>query len=285
MKLTERQCWDILRLMVKSKNDEYSAFLLRFLDKEALRQILGITRDAFLNKSGFTSLEDFDQYIKSKGIQPVQKWLDNLSGEDLLLFLDFRCQILQELYRHYKMYRDIDKKTIQTIIANAKVSPLNAYNYGKLMCTGKPKRVSGEKRFYELSINDYKLQQMTLAQVMGNIATTYSLECNKPLGQAQEMASKLLTYNVDSTGNLTGCRFDGEISVCEPIRINNKPRPSIKRIEHEKESKFELIGFDESMTPVFKYEGQRVNFFKQPLPMVKLVYDANKQKIIDEFEL
>ena len=57
---------------------------------------------------------------------------------------------------------------LENIIKATQVSPLSDYNYGKLMCTGKPKRVSGEKRFYELNVGDYTLQQQALSLVLNH---------------------------------------------------------------------------------------------------------------------
>ena len=108
--LTDRQRWDIMRSMIKQKNEEYNSFLFRFFDSMQIKQIAGTVRDYFLGQCRITGdnlvvgLED--HATKSSTKLSKTSWIDNLSSEDLLILLDYRCRVLQDMYKHYKIYQN-----------------------------------------------------------------------------------------------------------------------------------------------------------------------------------
>ncbi len=238
MRLTDRQCWDIIRALVKVKNDEYSALLLSWFDNSQMRQVLGYTRDTFLSKMGISSLGQFNSDIKRFGHrQPASQWLDNLSSEDLVLFLDFRCRFLQKIYDYYNQYGNISVNEIKSIVNETNISKLKGHNYSSLICTGKPERGVGEKKVSELTIEPTRLKNAALNQTLNNMVDNYIDIQNKPIEEVVEIAKKIKTYNIDLNGNITGFEFDCNIDMAEEIEF--KPKQ---------------VGFDIQGTPVLEYE-------------------------------
>lgn len=285
MQLTERQCWEVVRKMVKDKNEEYKSFLLMFLDTDQMRQVLGRTRDSFLKQSGFSSSAEFNGFIRQNcKREPVQDWLNNLSAEDLLLFLDFRCKVLQGLYKHYKMYRTINKNDINGIIDTTKVSNFIQYNYGKLVCSGKPKKTELDNA-QKFDIEGKNEKEAVISQLMSNIAVTFAHEKNKSLDKALEEVVKITTYNIDANGYVTGHKFMGNVTDNgKIIEVNNRPLKMPERKPVDPEHEFTIAGFDKNKMPIYIYRGQYVNFFRQPIINPQFVYDANMKLIEDEFK-
>lgn len=279
MVLTERQRWEVMRQMVKDKNDEYSSFLLRFLDTEQLRQVIGHTRETFLKQCGFDGLADFNDYIRLGGKKPVQEWLNNLSSEDLLIFLDFRCKILYKMYRHYKMYRSLNKNDVISFIDSTKVTQFIQYNYGKLMCTGRPVKQKGEDKVEYLD-DDREVKESAIKQTMQNLATTFALEREKPIARAQEEVVKLETFNVDNNGYITGYRLrNKELEEGTRISINNKPK-FIYNTPQKQENQMKMVGYDINGAPIFYLNGQYMDFFKNPIrePQIKQFVNNDKKE-------
>lgn len=279
MKLTERQRWDVIRAMVKQKNDEYSAFLLRFFDQKQMSQIVGITRNTFWQKCRDNKRNPLVHYEK-KDVKPSVSWLDDLSSEDLLLFLDYRCKLLQQLYRHYKMNRTLDKDIIKNIAQNTSISQLIGYNSGYLMKTGKPVRAKDEVKVKDLGLSNDDLMYEALTETMGILAATYSREKKCSIEEGKTLASGLITHNATPDGHIVGFQFEGEIIDIKPLNI-----PKIKmidtRVEREipENERLELYGFDKSGLPVYIKNGELVDLVGKPVDIERVVYDEHRQKL------
>ncbi|MBQ7798462.1 MAG: hypothetical protein IJ371_05005 [Clostridia bacterium] len=240
MRLTERQCWDTIRAMVRVKNDEYSSLLYSLFDSVQMREVLGYTRDAFLSKMHFNSLSEFNTYVKKQNKTLSSQWLDNLSSEDLVLFLDFRCRFLQEIYNYYQASGGrVSRNDIKKIVENTKVSKLKGYNYGRLRCTGKPTRHKGEKKIDEIYLQTNEMQSQALEQVLERIAIDYQDIQNASNSIIDELVGKIVTSNIDLRGNLTGHRFKGKLNDSEQLDVPFKPK---------------YAGLDFEGTPVYEHE-------------------------------
>ena len=240
--LTERQRWDVMREMVKQKNAEYRSFLFRFFDSAQMTQVSAITRDTFLSKCGISGqnlvvgLEDHATNASTK--LSKTSWIDNLSSEDLLLFLDYRCRVLQDIYKHYKKYRNITKHDVRYMCEDTLVNKLSMYNNGKLTCGGRPEKVGSELPIKELGIDLHSLQSTAINQTVDELME----RCVKymPIEQVYQLASTLLTYNVDPMGHIVGCVYNTEQSEFLESALY-KPSPKHK-------------GFDIQGSPVYEYE-------------------------------
>lgn len=252
MQLTNRQCWDVIRSLVKEKNDEYSKFLGLTCDSEQKRKLLGYTRDSFLSKMGFYSMEDLNSYIKGNGKAPVQNWLDNLSCEDLLIFLDFRCQSLQEMYDYRVNYGTINRSDIKYIIEKTPISKLILFNNGKLTCAGKPKR-KGEQNVFEMGAASSELNERALAQVMSSIACQYSEARDVSIERAIEEVVKLKTYNINVKGLQTGYKYRGMIT------IESQLPEEFRMEEDDILALAKFVGIDIQGAPVYEYCGKYYN--------------------------
>ncbi|MBQ7880819.1 MAG: hypothetical protein IJ358_03150 [Clostridia bacterium] len=280
MQLTERQCWKVIRGLVTAKNDEYSKFLGQAnFDVVQKRQILGYTRDAFLRQFGLSSVADFfDEYVRSVKAEPNRsRWLENLSSESLLLFLDFRCRILQSLYDNY--YRIKSADNVKQIVDGVKVSKLSAFNGGRLIYSSKPKRVAGEKKLSELNLSQNEISELALLQTMDSIAQKYATRFEKPIHQVLDLAYNLHTSNVDDRGFVTGYRLKSKIEFQHDAP---KPPKSAPTISKDKEKPIRLVGYDEYRNHVFIKNGQYVSIMGEPIPYVNIVYDKDGNEIVAE---
>lgn len=283
MKLTEKQRWDVIRAMVKQKNDEYSAFLLRFFDQKQMSQIVGLTRDIFLVKCGFSAnnpLVALEERVKSKGGKPASTWLDNLSSEDLLLFLDYRCKVLQQMYKQFKMNRVLEKKDIKNIINGTQVSELIGFNKGKLMHTGKPERSKDEVKVKDLGLSNDELMHEALAETMGKLVFTYASTKKCNINDAKKLAENLVTHNATPEGFIIGHQFEGEINDVEPLVI-----PKLKMIDERDDQQdteeISLYGFDKHNMPVFIKNGQLVNLLGNAVDKDDVIYDERHTRFDD----
>ncbi len=283
MKLTERQRWDVMRAMVKQKNDEYSSFLLRFYDQKHMQNMLGITRDTFLVKCRLNpraTIEELEAQVKFLGNKPSSNWIDNLSSEDLLLFLDYRCKVLQQIYKYYKMYRRLDRNDVAHIIGSTPLNELIGYNYGKLLPTGKPERAKGEPKASELGLTNEQLMQEALAETMGRLASTYSQNQGCSIITAQNKARNLVTYNIDPDGYKVGYQFTEIINICEPL---NTPKIKLeeppKRQNASKDDDMVMQGLDAQHHPIFLLKGKYVNSRMVEVSASDIVYDIYLNKI------
>jgi len=281
MQLTERQCWKVIRTLVAEKNKEYASFLSRIFGERKLAMCIGFTKNAYLGKFGFSEEGDFRYLLKKRGIMPKREWLDNLSTEDLLLFLDFRCRSLQAIYDHYAKHNSITLNEVQQIINSTKRSDMIGYNSYRLKATGKPDKVAGEKKIDELDMDRVALVQTALIQAMGSIAYNYakieSVDIDKSVGKA----IKLATSNIDNAGYATGFKYLGDSSVVAnyvgvkyPKLETQKPNQSTS-----KQDTITIIGFDEFKNPIFIKDGKQVNFMGSPVPDAKVVFDRDGKEI------
>lgn len=279
MKLTERQRWDVIRAMVKQKNDEYSAFLLRFFDQKQMSQIVGVTRNSFWNKCRNNQTNPLVVY-DNKPSKSSTSWLDDLSSEDLLIFLDYRCRLLQQLYRYYKMNRTLDKDVINKIAQSTPISELIAYNDGYLMHTGKPSRTKDEVKVGDLGLDRDELMNEVLAETMGILASTYAKVKNLHISAGKSLALKLVTYNATPDGHKIGCQFNGEINNCPPLSISKlKMVDTHEQKELPPEERMTLYGFDTKGFPVYIKNGEYVNLLGEPVDGKNIKYDINRNEI------
>lgn len=281
MQLTERQCWKVIRDLVVGKNKEYSAFLVKMLDASQCRELQGYTREAFLSKFDFYSLDDFYNYATSKnnGRESNGRWLENLSSEDLILFLDFRCKILQQVYDFYKANRGITKNNIKDIVKATKISKLASYNGVRLNCGSKPRRVDGELKNSELELTQTELRELALSQVITGMANKLIVYKNISIEQAQRVTSSVVTTNIDINGERTGHKLNKEIRPTKQSQFEDNGKRRNNDIE------MSLLGYDENGLHIFMLNGQKVDFFKNPIPNAVVVYDQYMNLIKDEEEI
>ncbi len=269
MQLTERQRWNVIRDLVKEKNEEYSNLLCSFFDRNQLKLLLGHTREVFLSNFGIYSMNEFDNRIKEQGKVPVQNWLDNLSSEDLLIFLDFRCKILQSLYKHYKMYRSVKAKDVELIIDNTKVAKVKFFNLRQLVGTGKPKKVEQDAEKIELNED---VRETAIHLTMQNIASMYCANKEVLPSEAIEKTSRLTTHNVNASGSITGYKYKGT----NPLIVTPKPKEKVVK----QGRKFHMIGYDIDFNPIFICEGKTVNLFREPVAKEKIIYDSERNLLV-----
>lgn len=305
MKLTERQCWDVIRAMVSEKNKEYASFINGVVNNEALTRCVGYTKRCYLNKFGFETEGDFKYLLKKRNITPKKEWVDNLSSEDLLIFLDYRCRTMQDMYEEYKKYqkeieRDQDgnvkfEKGVKEILTTAKRSGLIAYNGNRLKATSRPEKQEGELKADKLGLTREELIEQALIQTMASIAYRYSKFTLIPIEKSVEYVTKVRTHNVNIKGFASG-----QINNIKPQMVfeylqqnydlaklndyfaeSNRVIPKSKPTEQKTstEPKIELVGFDEDKGPVFMKGEKFVDFIGNQIPPVKIVYDINKNLI------
>ena len=279
MQLTKRQRWDIIRKLVSDKNKEYARFLTEHVGAENLSLCVGYTKNLYLGKFGFSSESNFRYLLKHRGITPAREWLDNLSSEDLLLFLDFRCRTLQAMYDYCSKHDGISVSDIYDIIANTKRSSLINYNAGRLKATGKPKAQDNELSVNDLDLTEDEKCEQALSQIMGIIAINHAKMTDSNLDKAVEKVSKLNTSNIDPKGFVTGYKFIAKLN------IDALKEKKDKNDEIIDDSKPRLVGFDINKFPVFMKGDDFVSITGEKLHYVKVVYDRNKVKIEEEDEL
>ena len=244
--LTDRQRWDVMRSMVKQKNAEYRSFLFRFFDPSQMAQVSALTRDSFLSQCKISGqnlvvgLEDHATKTSSK--LSKTSWIDNLSSEDLLIFLDYRCRVLQEIYKHYKKYRGITKHDIQYMCENTVVNKLVMHNNGRLTCGGRPEKVENEVPVKDLTTDISILQRTAISQTADELMERCVHVKKQSLNQVFQLASELATYNVDPMGHITGCAYHAEKS------------EFLERMLYEPSPKH--CGFDIQGSPIYEYNDQ-----------------------------
>lgn len=294
MQLTERQCWKIIRQLVTDKNNEYKQFLKDVFDfnkelgnfgkfdTEQIKQIQGYTRDAFLYKCGFSNMTKFYEEVSGNGKEPNNRWHENLSCEDLLLFLDFRCRSLQSIYNYYAKQGKINKYDIKQIVDETKLSPLKHYRGGvsRLRCQGKPARVEGEQKLSSLDLSTEDMQELAISQILTSMAGQYIARGLGSTNQVQDIVNNVVTHNVNMEGNITGYKLKTEIilkqtkreSKSEVARIStDQPRPTINAPK--------LAGFDANKRTIFIKEGVQVDLIGQKVQEREIVYDPNGKLI------
>lgn len=286
MRLTERQRWNVIRQMVKDKNNEFSGFVRGFFNQSEMRKIVASVRDTFLIKCKFATATPtimLNEQVKLLGRKPDSEWYNDLSSEDLLIFMDYKCQILQKLYKHYKMYRTLNYNDVQQIIKSTKVSQLIDYNDGKLMLTGQPELVESEVNVANLEGDKEDIINEAMSVTLGYLSSTYAKKTICNIDYAKSKVLKLKTYNIDPMGHKTGYEFRGEVKDCSPL---SKPKLKLKFVETKKDRDVEmrLQGFDVKGHPIYLYKGEKVNFFRNPIPDAKIAYDVNHNKIEQEEE-
>ena len=246
--LTERQRWDIVRSLIKQSDEEFNSFLFRFFDPVQIKFIKASLRDNFLDQwcNGSMALIVNSEGAKDNSNSSKIKWIDNLSSEELLLFLDYRCRVLKQVYKHYKTHRNITKHDINYISANTLVNKLAMCNDNRLTCTGRP-----EKRENELSLKDlegklgidiYTLRRPAINQIVDELMEKCVKSNNLSLDQVYQYASALVTHNVDLMGHVTGCTYNIEQSEFLESAFY-MPSPKHR-------------GFDIQGSPVYEYEDE-----------------------------
>ncbi len=290
MQLTDRQCWKVIRQLASAKNKEYRALLNeQFRDIDQTILIQGQTRDAFLRRYGIKSLDEFfDEYRKqTKSAPDTSDWIENLDSESLLIFLDFRCRVLQQMYDYYGQYNNIDRNVIQNIIDGTRLSPLAKFkinpsnNKPALAYSRKPGRVvGGEKKLKDLNMTVDELSEQALAQTMGKLVGGYMDTQKASFSHTFELATGLVTQNTKVSGEKTGYGYKGKVAITpqKPTieqKQEEQPLPPAKRKDD-----MEFIGFDGGGQPLYLKNGVKVNMLGMPTS-VKLVYDVSYKLIVD----
>ena len=283
MQLTERQCWKVIRNLVADKNKEFSDFFKEAFgaDWEHNRNLLGYTRDAFLNKFGFyhynvsNPINEFHDLVKQKGRKPASNWLEDLSTSDLILFLDYRCRTLQSMYNYYKNHNTIDRNVVQQIVDETTIAPISAGN--SIEATSKPARVQGETKLSDMHYTKAQFAELALSQILSEMAGKCIANQKFTIKQAEEMASNVLTSNIDLGGRVTGYKRRGEIKakiveVSKPV-VKPQPKPESSA------GTIKLAGYDEKMYAIFTQNGVLVDILGNPIDAV-LVYDRDKNPIV-----
>lgn len=284
--LTERQCWKVIRDLVSEKNVEYNKLINLYLPDER-KLLLGQTRDIFLSKYGFSSVHDFNDYAsRMNGKPPIDRWLENLSSEDLLIFLDFRCNTLQQMYEQCRKRKTLNRSEIQAIAAQTPISKLAKYNGKKLNCTGKPPRVKGELKLSSMSVSVYDLREQALSQVLGKMAGNYAFLNNASLDEAEGLASTISTHNINLMTRITGYKLKTRVQAVMPEEIEEK----VDAVKEEfvpvvDENQVHIVGFDEHKAPVFMRGKDYVDIFGHVIEPVEVIYDLNKNIIKPEQSL
>lgn len=284
--LTERQCWKVIRDLVSEKNAEYNKLLNMYLPDER-NVLLGKTRDLFLARYGFNSLADFNDYARRmNGKPPIDRWLENLSSEDLLLFLDFRCNTLQQMYEQCRKSNSLSANEVQSICMQVNISKLAKYNGCKLNCTGKPPRVKGEAKLADMTMTANDLREQALSQVLGKMAGNYAFLNNAEIDKAESLANTLSTHNINLMKRITGYKLKGQVQAVMPevveeevVHVKEEHAPVID------ENQVHVIGFDAEKAPIFMRGKDYVNILGQVIAPVEAVYDLNRNLIKPEKSL
>lgn len=271
MKLTERQCWDIIRKLVSDKNKEYAKFLSQNVGRENMSLCIGYTKSLYLNKFALSTEREFKYLLKRRGIQPQKEWLDNLSSEDLLLFLDFRCTTLQKMYDFLKIHGSITHEDVINLIAGTKRSSLINYNAGRLKATGRPEAVENEESIEDLGFIEENIEK-AISQQAEKIARGHSMRLGVSLQSALNEANKLKTHNINNNGEITG--YSNRLML--KLGESDKQEKQKRTVNPDK---IHLVGFDAKKAPIFMIKDQFVDIVGKPIPPVEIVYDLDKNKI------
>lgn len=257
--LTDRQRWDIMRQLVKDKNSEYQRFLTwNFNGDRIMRTICqGHTRDYFLLNYGI-------QYDENK---MGKDWLKNLSAEDLLVFLDFRCRVLQTMYDitcfdgKYGR-RKLDERQICDVISK---TPLSKYaQWGDcsqhLMLTGRPKKIRGETDVSDITDKHEfsRIAKIGLADVMGSLVYNYKQEGGVD-GNRLTISSEMSTFT-----NYYGSKYQRGIRITGPVLLPERARDAYYAEKGNPYHAFaKIVGFDAQNNPIQKV-GDKLYINGQP---------------------
>ena len=305
MELTERQCWDVIRKMVGDKYKDHAGFVTMVIDED-YDKLTGNIKRVYLNKFGFETEADFKYLIKNRGVQTKRDWMDNLSSEDLLIFLDYFCRSLQDMYQYYgknkrnlehvpdskKMFESDTKKILETTGRH----PAFKYNTKRLKATGRPEAVADEKKVSALGLTEKDLQRQALVQVIGDIAYKYSRFTLVDIKTSVEKVITLKTHTINSKGYVEGfinnlkpqdvlAYLDekyGLNKINDEINELNRPHASEIKVEDDSSSKLERVGYDSSKMPIYKQGENYVDLIGRPVSPEMIVYDRDKNKIEDD---
>lgn len=290
MQLTERQCWKVMRQLASAKNKEYRAILNeQFKDIDQTIQIQGQTRDAFLRRYGIKSLDEFfDEYRKQTKSEPdTSDWIENLDSQSLLIFLDFRCRVLQQIYDYYDKYNNIDRNVIQNIIDGTRLSPLAKFkinprnNKPALAYSRKPGRAAGgEKKLKELNMTVDELSEQALAQTMGKLVGGYMDTQKASFSHTIDLATGLVTQNTKVSGERTGYAYKGKVAITpqKPVIEQEKEKDILPPAKRKNDMEF--IGFDGGGQPLYIKDGVKVDMLGRQTS-AKVMYDTSHKLIVD----
>lgn len=273
MQPSKRQCWDVMRKLVKEKNAEYQRFLgWNFNGDSVMRTICqGHTRDYFLGNYGIV----YDENSMGKD------WLKNLSAEDLLIFLDFRCKLLQQLYKITGFDGRFGKNTLSEgeICEVISKTPLNKYarwedGEQKLMLTGRPKKTKREANVEDIKdfVRFKNLAKDVLQIVMGNLYYNY-LEEGENYDEIDEVSNNIVTTTFYVNDRFPhGIKFNGRVKLpdgacdeCKQEFLQGK-----------------IIGFDSQYNPIRKIGLDLYDVNGKLCEQDDVVYDS---ETIDYFQI
>ena len=268
LELTERQCWDVLRSMIREKNEEVSHFLIKVfginnLDK--CRYYKSILRDTFLMKYG-TNLGEVCQVLNknNKNTNGIVDWFFACSSEDLLIEYDFLCKFLQKVYdktnasikesRYNNFTLNLNRRIYENDLIDIIITiPRNEYkiNKGKvekLQLTLMPRAKRGECK---IDVKNVELRNQALAQTMGKIYIDYCKNNNTYEEDLNNVSKRFATYS-KCGDKVLGVKFEGNIIIKDDY---SKPTGLIaEEIEQfiSDEEKEVFLGLDIEGTPIFQ---------------------------------
>ncbi|MBQ8522939.1 MAG: hypothetical protein IJ458_04735 [Clostridia bacterium] len=270
MQLSERECWNIIRKLVSNKNKEYARFLSSNIGTDKLPLCIGYTKNLYLSKFGLRGEREFRYLLKRRGVKPKSEWLDNLSSEDLLLFLDFRCRTLQKMYDFCAKHGKISVDDIKDLIVGTKRSSLIEYNAGRLKAIGEDE--------LDIELDDNLIEQ-ALLQTMHKVALGYSQRVGATIDVALEKASNLTTSNEDLDGFITGHQFMSK----NELKNMHKQYLTGYKDEEIDTSEPHIVGYDVNKFPVFMQGNHFITLTGQIIRGgVEVVYDVDGNKIEHE---
>ena len=290
MKLTERQCWDTLRKMVANKNKEYRLFLYACFDSnniEKCNAYASFLRDTFLAKMGLNIQKVKEIAIKlGQNVGKSWDWLNSLSSEDLLLYYDFQCRALQNLYNKAESRYFYTKtnpfivnnvtiygRDIAEIIGNTSTTSYAKFNNKPttLLIMGKPDTEEGE---HKVDTNDVEVQKQAISRIMGKVHYIYAMNNSQKI-MDHAVVSRFVTFN-NCGGEILGVRTYQ--AIVPAIKMNLHPMPKkrlikkdienrakeVKEIQPEQQkpkAKAMCVGFDAKGVPILKLENKFYNGF------------------------
>ncbi len=193
MQLTERQKWDIVRELVKKKNEEVRSVIFSAVGRgndNLFRVCVSRIRDNFLASCG-TNVEQVIQ--KSNKKAKSINWIEVLSTDDLTLYYDYQCRALTRLYGF--VWGNSNKRFNQNNVLEV-IDSIDANFYTEhdiLDLTGVPKSKKGEDK--ELFFDLYQAKQYVLSKSMLNLHNKYSRTHGfSSQISADELASRFRTF-------------------------------------------------------------------------------------------
>lgn len=305
MQLTKTQCWDVIRKMVSDKYRDHSSFVGGVIGDD-YDKLAGNIKRVYLNRFGFETEADFKYLIKNRGVQPKKDWLDNLSSEDLLIFLDYFNKSLQDMYFYYKdnkqglaSSRDVKKtfeRDTKSILQNTPRHQAIKYNTKRLKATGRPEPLKGEVAYTKIGIGIDKLQKQAIIQTMANIAYRFA---RFTLTDIEDTIGRVITLKTHTTnlkgfveGYINDIKLDEVLEYFDMVYGVEKVNKEVDELRHSHikpatkttEPQVEIVGFNKYKFPICMKGDKYVDIVGNEVIPDEMVYDRNMNPLEDEEE-